>query len=73
MLYGVIDIGSNSARLMIHDGRKTLYKRVKITALAESMGKDKILTECAMKRTANAIKEFVCYAKEIGVDRKSVV
>jgi exopolyphosphatase/guanosine-5'-triphosphate,3'-diphosphate pyrophosphatase len=69
MLYGVIDIGSNSARLMMHDGRKTLYKRVKITALAENMGKEKVLTEVAIKRTALAISEFVQHAKEQKADK----
>ena len=28
MKYGVIDIGSNSVRLMISDGNNTLYKKV---------------------------------------------
>ncbi|MBQ8426644.1 MAG: hypothetical protein IJX16_02655 [Clostridia bacterium] len=68
MLYGVIDIGSNSARLMMHDGRKTLYKRVKITALAENMGEQRILTDVAIKRTATAVKEFVAYAKKQKAD-----
>lgn len=69
MLYAVIDIGSNSARLLMHDGRKTLYKRVKITALAESMGEQKILTEIAMHRTAKVVKEFVVHAKEQKADK----
>ncbi|MBQ3219255.1 MAG: hypothetical protein IJB32_01515, partial [Clostridia bacterium] len=69
MLYAVIDIGSNSARLMMHDGDKTLYKRVKITRLAEDMGEEKILTESAIDRTALAIKEFVDIAKNEKADK----
>lgn len=69
MLYGVIDIGSNSARLMMHDGRKTLYKRVKITALAENMGEQRTLTDVAIERTASAVKEFVGHAKEQKADK----
>ena len=68
MLYGVIDIGSNSARLMMHDGVKTLYKKVKITRLAENMGDAKILTDSAMDRTANAVADFVRFAKQESVD-----
>ena len=42
MKFGVIDIGSNSVRLMINENGKTLYKLVEITALAEGMGVEKI-------------------------------
>lgn len=68
MLYGVIDIGSNSARLMMHDGVKTLYKKVKITRLAENMGDAKILTDSAVDRTVNAVADFVRIAKQEGAD-----
>lgn len=64
MLYGVIDIGSNSVRLMMHDGVKTLYKKIKITALAENMGEQRVLTTEAIKRTALAVAEFVSFAKK---------
>lgn len=64
MLYGVIDIGSNSVRLMMHNGVKTLYKKIKITALAENMGEQRVLTTEAIKRTALAVAEFVGFAKK---------
>ena len=54
---------------MMNNGRKTLYKRVKITALAENMGKERVLTEVAIKRTALAVSEFVQHAKEQNADR----
>jgi exopolyphosphatase/guanosine-5'-triphosphate,3'-diphosphate pyrophosphatase len=69
MLYAVIDIGSNSARLMMHDGEKTLYKKVKITRLAENMGEEKILTKSAIDRTALAIKDFIDIAKNEKADK----
>ena len=68
MLYAVIDIGSNSARLMMHDGRKTLYKRVKITRLAENMGEQKVLANSAIDRTVCAVQDFVKHAREQKVD-----
>ncbi len=69
MLYAVIDIGSNSARLMFHNGRKTLYKRVKITALAENMGESKTLTRVAIERAAKSIKDYVELAKQENADK----
>ena len=55
----VIDVGSNSVRLMISVNGKTQYKLVKITRLAEGYEKTGYLTEEAIKRTALAIDEFV--------------
>lgn len=69
MLYGVIDIGSNSVRLMVSSGYETLYKKVKITRLAEGMGDDKILTKQAVERTALAVKSFIEQAKQQCVDK----
>ena len=68
MKYGVVDIGSNSVRLMINDNGKTLYKKVKITKLALGM-KDGILHNEAVERTVRAVSFFVKYAREIGVDK----
>lgn len=58
MKYGVIDIGSNSVRLMISSGDKTLYKKVKTTRLAEGMGEELMLKPEAIERTANAVSFF---------------
>lgn len=66
MKYGVIDIGSNSVRLMVSDGTKTLYKRVNTTRLSEGLGLTGKLTEAAMSRTADAAAEFVRAAEEDG-------
>ncbi len=63
MKYAVIDIGSNSVRLMLSDGEKTLYKKVNSTKLAEGMGDEKILTEVAITRTASAVADFYSQAK----------
>ena len=56
MKYAVIDIGSNSVRLMLWaDG--TLYKKLFTTRLAAGM-RDGVLQEDAMRRTAEAIAVF---------------
>lgn len=68
MKYGVIDIGSNSVRLMISDGQKSLYKLVKTTRLAEGMGEDKLLQPETVDRTVQAVSFFVKKAKSEEVD-----
>lgn len=69
MKYAVIDIGSNSVRLMMHDGIKTLSKQLKITRLAENMSSDNRLTEQAMQRTAYAVSDFVSQARGDGTNK----
>jgi exopolyphosphatase/guanosine-5'-triphosphate,3'-diphosphate pyrophosphatase len=68
MKFGVIDIGSNSVRLMISEDGKTLYKLVEITALAEGMGVEKTLKEQAVDRTVSTVSFFVEHAKSEKVD-----
>lgn len=68
MKYAVIDVGSNSVRLMFHDGVKTLEKRVKTTRLAEAMGIERRLQTVAMDRTISAISVFLEQAKLENVD-----
>ena len=72
MKYGVIDIGSNSVRLMINESGKTLYKKVKTTRLAENMSADGCLSIEAVERTVLAVSFFVKEAKEQLVDKISV-
>jgi len=69
MIYGVIDIGSNSIRLLLSDGENALEdKKVIRTQLAYNLAKSGKLDEEAMVRTIDAIKELVGYAKEKGAD-----
>ena len=68
MKYGVIDIGSNSVRLMINGDGIIPVKKIRITQLASGMGESRILTEDAMRRTANAVLFFVNFAREERVD-----
>ena len=69
MKYAVIDIGSNSVRLMMSNGKETLYKNINTTRLAEGMGEEKILTPVAIKRTAEAVSFFYAKAKNENADK----
>ncbi len=69
MKYGVIDVGSNSVRLMISEHNVTIYKCVKVTRLAQGMGDDRILQREAVERTARAVSFFVEQAKIERVDK----
>ncbi len=68
MKYGVIDIGSNSVRLMISVDGQTVEKQVKTTRLAEKMEADNKLQIDSIERTASAVSFFVNVAKEQKVD-----
>lgn len=69
MLYGVIDIGSNSVRLMISDGIKTISKHIKVTKLAQRMDKFNNLDIESVERTVNAVAFFVEEAEKIGAQK----
>lgn len=69
MKYGVIDIGSNSVRLMFSDGERTLGKTLDTTRLSEGLSLTGRLTDAAMERTANAVTTFACKAKAEGCDK----
>lgn len=61
--YAVIDIGSNSVRLLFVADGKVLYKRLKTTRLGENLALTGVLTPQAISRTAEAVKEFYLQAK----------
>lgn len=65
----VIDVGSNSVRLMkIADGN-VLYKRIKTTRLGEGLAFSRRLKIEAIERTLNAIVSFVENEKANGVEK----
>ena len=64
--FAIIDIGSNSVRLMrVADG-KVLYKRLKTTRLGEGLAESPRLKETAIVRTAEAVAAFVEETKREG-------
>lgn len=66
MKCGVIDIGSNSVRLMLWSDGKTLYKRLNVTRLGEGVQNTGTLQPAAMERSAAAVQAFVEQAKADG-------
>ncbi len=58
MKYGVIDIGSNSVRLLMASDGKTLYKELNTTRLGEGLALTGKLTAAAMYRSAFAVRDF---------------
>lgn len=64
--YAIIDIGSNSVRLMrVADG-KVLYKRLNTTRLGEGIADSPVLKAEAIERTAQAVAAFFQTAKAEG-------
>lgn len=67
MIYGIIDIGSNSIRLLLSNGTEAIEdKKVVRTQLAYNLANTGLLDEEAMARSITTIKELVDYAKEKG-------
>ncbi len=66
MKLAVIDIGSNSVRLMLWANGKSLYKRVNTTRLGQGIALNGTLSQSAMRRTACAVAEFKWEAEECG-------
>lgn len=69
---GIIDIGTNSVRLLIAEKEgsgewKTLVKKLNSSRLGEGMTDTASLSSCAMQRTLKAIKTFAEEAREDGV------
>ena len=65
----VIDIGSNSVRLMTLADGKVLYKTLETTQLGEGLANAPVLLEGAMERTAAAIANFSARAKREGAEK----
>lgn len=65
MIKAVIDIGTNSVRLLVADNKKAILKQLKTTRLGEGICKSNIMSASAMARTADAVAEFVQKAKKL--------
>ena len=69
MKYGIIDIGSNSVRLMVSVDDKCLYKIVQTTRLGQGMSSDNLLQQDAIDRTVSAVCSFYNKAKDDGAEK----
>ncbi len=70
--FAVIDVGSNSVRLMLVADGKVLYKRLNTTRLGEGLAQAPYLKEEAMKRTVTAIADFYAQAQKDGAEQTLV-
>ena len=68
MKVAVIDVGSNSVRLMISENGQTLSKEIQITKLALGMKDGLLLTE-AVERTVRAVSFFVNKARSLAIEK----
>mgnify|MGYP002517431394 CR=1 FL=1 len=64
--FAVIDIGSNSVRLMFVADGKVLYKTIKTTRLGEGLAFSPLLKSEAIERTISAMQEFLAKARDEG-------
>lgn len=72
MKEAIIDVGSNSVRLMLWQDGKTVDKTAEITRLAENMGAQATLQPSAVERTVRAVCFFYEKAKTFGAECISV-
>ena len=66
--FAVIDVGSNSVRLLFVADGKVLYKALNTTRLGEGLAEKPVLLDTAVLRTANAVAEFALRAKREGAE-----
>lgn len=69
MKYAVIDIGSNSVRLLLWADGRSLLKILNTTRLGEGLSLTSRISDAAAARTIDAIAAFYARAKEEGADR----
>ena len=62
--FAVIDVGSNSVRLMLVADGKVLYKRLNTTRLGEGLADAPYLKTDAAERTAQAVADFCMQARK---------
>lgn len=73
MIRAVIDIGTNSARLLVADGTpggewRPLVRDMEASRLGEGMTNEAAITEGARFRTREAVEKFIAEAKEAGAE-----
>ncbi len=73
MRVGVIDVGTNSVRLLVTDGEHDLERDLNITRLGEGVDAARILGDKPMTRTADAIGDYVSRAVAHDVARIRVI
>ena len=57
-IYAAIDCGTNSTRLLVHDGTQPLERLMRITRLGEGVNETRTLTAGAIERTSAVLREY---------------
>ena len=68
MKYAVIDIGSNSVRLLLWEDGYSIYKKLNTTRLGKGIEQSGILTKDAIDRTVRAVADFDAMARADGAE-----
>lgn len=71
MKIGIVDIGTNSVRLLIPNKEELISskKYMEITRIGEGVNESKMLSELAMNRTIDGIKKLIEVCKNNNVDK----
>ena len=73
MKVGVVDIGTNSMRLLITDGNKDEVRRAEVTGLGEGLDASRRLGESQMAITLDVLRRFGEIMEHSGVDRRAAI
>ncbi len=57
-VFAAIDCGTNSTRLLVHDGTRTIERLMRITRLGEGVNETRTLTAGAIERTCAVLREY---------------
>lgn len=69
MKYAVIDIGSNSVRLLLWADGRSIYKKIETTRLGGGLSQTGRLSDAAIRRTADAVAAFAQEAAREGAEK----
>jgi exopolyphosphatase/guanosine-5'-triphosphate,3'-diphosphate pyrophosphatase len=68
-VYAAIDCGTNSIRLLVHDGTRTVERLMRITRLGERVNETKRLQPEAIARTVDVLREYREVMDRLGVTK----
>ena len=75
MKYAVIDIGTNTTRLLVRDDqtpKQDVLRKVSITRLGNGLEKTGVLNEESMSTTRSCVQGYVQDAVELGVEKSNI-
>jgi len=70
---GVVDIGTNSMRLLIRDADREYGRWVEVTGLGRGVDQTKQLSDDAMERTLVALRKFGVQMTALGVEQRKAM